>query len=116
MSKKCSMKKYLFQMIADNNYIGERVYEHALNVNINDTMSYLITYRVEKDTQVALADVGVDALRTLTINKNGTTVMTIANDQSFNLGAKDKKVYASKQTQGSVDYTLRGMFDSLLKD
>ena len=96
-----------FEKTADNNYIGERVYEHALNVNINDTMSYLITYRVEKDTQVALADVGVDALRTLTINKNGTTVMTIANDQSFDLGAKDKKVYASKQTKGSVDYKQR---------
>ena len=93
-----------FERTANKKYIGENKYAQSLFVEINDTLNYIVTYSVEKEAGGSLTEVGSDAKRTLTIEKNDTTVLSIVNNRDFDLGVKGNKVNVSKQTMGSLTY------------
>lgn len=96
-----------FEKTADKQYIGERLYEKSLFVEINDKLSYEIIYSVEKRMDIALSELGTDALRTMTIKKNGTTVLVIVNEEVFDHGVKDQQFFITKLRRGYVEYDQR---------
>jgi len=93
-----------FERTANKKYIGENKYAQSLFIEINDTLNYKISFSVEKEAGVSLTEVGHDAKRTLTIEKNDTTLLSIVNNRDFDLGLKGNHVNVSKKTLGSLGY------------
>ena len=92
-----------FEKTADNKYIGDREYIQSLIVKVNDDLTYTITFDVQRNTEFSLAALDSDALRTLTIAKNGTTVLTIVNKWDFDLGMQNG-IDVTRQVMGSLEY------------
>jgi len=93
-----------FEKTANNQYIGEREYTQSLIVKVNDALTYTITFSVEKEAEVALSEVGNAAKRKLTIDKNGTKVLTIINDRDTDRSVQDKKTNVDKHAIASIEY------------
>lgn len=93
-----------FEKTADKQYTGEGLYEESLFVEINDMLSYEIIYSVDKRMDVVVSELGTDELRTMTIKKNGATVLAIVNEEVFDHGLKDQQFFIAKQKKGYVEY------------
>ena len=93
-----------FEKTADKQYTGEGLYEESLFVEINDMLSYEIIYSVDKRMDIVVSELGTDELRTMTIKKNGATVLAIVNEEVFDHGLKDQQFFIAKQKKGYVEY------------
>lgn len=93
-----------FEKTADNKYIGDREYIQSLIVKVNDDLTYTITFDVQRNTEFSLAALDSDALRTLTIYKNGKKVVSFVNTCDFDLDIQEDGINVARLVKGVLKY------------
>jgi hypothetical protein len=102
-----------FEDNGDEPLSGEHKYSHSFDVVVNDTLTYTITLSKERSTNLSLVAIGDETDRKLTVDRNGTTILTIDTYNSFDANVKGNTIDAIRLHTGSLDY--KGMKFYLLR-
>ena len=94
----------LIEKIAQIQNLGEKEYSNSFDIVVNDTLTYKVTYSVEKNTVLSLTDLDKDAHRKLTIAKNGTTLLVIDTNRDLDVSRDGLQIDASYQRLCSLEF------------
>jgi len=94
----------ILESLNNYNLLGPDSISESFNIVVNDSLTYKVTVDKKRNNNVGATSVSGDTQRKLTIDKNGTWLMTIDTNQDNTAKIKDSHLDVSTAITGSLTY------------
>lgn len=94
----------ILEQLADNNFLGNNEYNRSFDIVLSDTLVYTVDFEKKRTIETTATSLSGNILRKLTINKNGSVLLTIDTTQDNAAGVADNKFGFAAAKTGTLCY------------